>query len=210
MLFKPMHHTKRIDRIFTLTAALLAALLLLAGCTGSGERPQTTAEPDEGAPGAGVEFSKDEVPGVLLYTGFSLQAGEFTAIALSGDRAGSDGLRAAAPAKEGVRCAFELGENISVTLVTNGVEGEMTFCLAPHREFKDYKHFDSSEAPARSAVKAAPETHAELRLDPASAEAGCYDLLIMSGGRIVGMCYVRVYPEGALSGASDEELTKPE
>lgn len=187
---------------------MLLAALLLAGCAAGGDRPENTAAPTQSAPEAGIGFAENEIPGVLLYTGFSLQAGEFTAIALSGDKAGSDGLRAAAPAKEGVRCVFELGETVSVTLVTNGMEGDVTFCLAPHREYKDYKHFDSSEAPARAVAEAAPETRAELRLDPASAEAGCYDLLIISGGHIVGMCYVKICPEGALGGASDDALTK--
>ena len=179
---------------------ILAALMALCSC---GKGPGAPAdEPGE----AGKRFSENEIPGVLLYTPFSLSTGDISALALSGDKAGSDALRSTAPANEGIRCRFELGERISFTLVCEGAEGEITAALVPHMDYAEYKHFSMDSSTASVTVPAAHETCGSLCADPAEAKPGCYDLTFFVNGKPTVMCYVRLYASGSLAEASDAEL----
>ena len=182
-----------------LVSALIAAVMLILLCA-CGKTPADPGTPETSP------LEEGETPGVLLYTPFAMRYEGINALALSGDKAGSEALNSMPPAKEGIRCVFELGEEISFTLAAEGVEGEVTAALVPHMAFKDYKHYDINSAGAVVTAPAAPETRGALRLDASSSAPGYYDLVFSVDGKLVAMCYVRLVLEGSLSGLTDKEI----
>ena len=183
---------------------LMLSLLLLAAFAGCrGTEPAPSADPSE----EHVPLPENEVPGTLLYMPLSMRYPGVDALALSGDRAGSAEYNSKAPAKEGIRCVFEQGENIGFTLETTDLSGSLTVCLFAHREFKDYKHVSLSDALSSAVCDIASVTSGSLAA-PADAAPGWYDLIFAVDGSMVSVCYVRLFAAGTLAGLSDGELDK--
>ncbi len=161
-----------------------------------------------------IDLLKGIVPGVLYQ--LNLAEGQepiVRAVALSGNRAGSDLVNGKDPSMDGIRFVFELNEYVSFNVDSDVKDNLMVFAV-PHRSNpSDYDDTFFQAIPDNMQFVGlnAPEEGSDwgdLFLNPDFNADGYYDLVFTDGIRPVAMVLTRFYKEGTVENISDEELER--
>ncbi len=213
---------------------VFAVVILFASCKSTEVAQEQAPEPQVAAPVATVEppaaepvaeetidtskgyieidLIKGIIPGVLYQ--LNLAEGQnptVRAVAISGNRAGSDLINGKDPSMEGIRFVFELNEYVAFNVDSDVKDNLMVFAV-PHRTNPaDYDDHFFEAIPDNMVFLGlnAPEEGTdwgEFCLNPDYNNEGYYDLVFTDGIHPVAMVLTRFYKEGQVENISDEKL----